>query len=231
MTSLDIGCGPGEVMELMGKLVGPTGKVTGIDIDANVGRLAVDRLNKNGYASYSFIERDLADETPLSGAFDVTFARTVLIHMANPRNLLQRMYRVTKPGGTLLVQDANMTTIDIQPRPSTWPVVEKLFQDLFVATGKDPRFGLKLPVHFVEAGVGAPDGTAVYGNVGWLEDHREWIVPTVESLIPAAIEAGVATTRECHHCLEELKTLASTRQTHVFSPGLLISAWKQKQDV
>ena len=37
MRCLDIGCGPGEVMRLMGETVGLTGHVTGIDIDGKLG--------------------------------------------------------------------------------------------------------------------------------------------------------------------------------------------------
>ena len=44
MTALDAGCGPGEVMRLMGRRVGPTGSVTGVDIDPEVGAFGLARL-------------------------------------------------------------------------------------------------------------------------------------------------------------------------------------------
>ena len=37
MRCLDAGCGPGEVMRLMGRIVGPEGHVAGLDIDAGLG--------------------------------------------------------------------------------------------------------------------------------------------------------------------------------------------------
>jgi ubiquinone/menaquinone biosynthesis C-methylase UbiE len=46
-TCLDLGCGPGESMRLMGEIVGPSGEVTGLDRDAKAGREAIERLQAN----------------------------------------------------------------------------------------------------------------------------------------------------------------------------------------
>ena len=46
MSALDAGCGPGEVMRLMAKRVGPTGSVTGVDIDAAVGAYGLAQMHK-----------------------------------------------------------------------------------------------------------------------------------------------------------------------------------------
>ena len=48
MSALDIGCGPGAVMRLMGDRVGPSGHVTGIDVDGRLGRLALGELRSQG---------------------------------------------------------------------------------------------------------------------------------------------------------------------------------------
>ena len=47
-TCLDLGCGPGETMRLMGEIVGPSGEVTGLDRDAKAGREAIERLAATG---------------------------------------------------------------------------------------------------------------------------------------------------------------------------------------
>jgi ubiquinone/menaquinone biosynthesis C-methylase UbiE len=59
-TCLDIGCGPGAVMQVMGELAGPSGEVTGIDRDAKAGREAVERLQATGTSRYRFIWLDEA---------------------------------------------------------------------------------------------------------------------------------------------------------------------------
>ena len=46
MTALDAGCGPGELMRIMGRLVGPAGSVTGVDIDPDVGAYGLQRLRE-----------------------------------------------------------------------------------------------------------------------------------------------------------------------------------------
>ncbi|MBV8738637.1 MAG: class I SAM-dependent methyltransferase [Alphaproteobacteria bacterium] len=118
MSCLDIGCGPGEAMRLMGEMVGDTGTVVGIDIDGTAGRSGMDRLRAEIECNFQFIEQDLSGSNPLpQGPFDLVFGRLVLIHLPDPIAMLRKMYAVTKPGGVILVQDYNGTSFDIQPRP------------------------------------------------------------------------------------------------------------------
>jgi SAM-dependent methyltransferase len=171
MSCLDVGCGPGEAMRLMAEMVGETGTVVGVDIDGTTGRSAADRLSKDVRCNFQFIEQDLAGSHPLpEGQFDLVFARLVLIHLPNPIEMLRKMYAVTKPGGVILIQDYNGTSFDIQPRPVRWNSLRNMFvRAVGEASGRDASFGTKLPLHFVAAGIGAPDDTAVTAVFGWLE--------------------------------------------------------------
>src|SRR5271157_4777344 len=73
MSCLDIGCGPGEVMRLMGEIVGPEGCVTGVDVDGNIGREAVDMLRRTARGQYAFHEIDVESTDQVPGSpFDVT---------------------------------------------------------------------------------------------------------------------------------------------------------------
>ena len=54
MNALDAGCGPGEVMRLMAKKVGPTGSVTGVDIDAAVGAYGSAQMQKEEAGDFHF---------------------------------------------------------------------------------------------------------------------------------------------------------------------------------
>jgi SAM-dependent methyltransferase len=64
MSCLDVGCGPGEAMRLMGEMVGDTGTVVGVDIDGTAGRSAIDRLRGEIECNFQFIEQDLSGSNP-----------------------------------------------------------------------------------------------------------------------------------------------------------------------
>lgn len=59
MSCLDLGCGPGQVMRLMNEIVGPEGSVTGVDVDGNIGREALDMLRVTSSGQYAFHEMDV----------------------------------------------------------------------------------------------------------------------------------------------------------------------------
>lgn len=59
MRCLDLGCGPGEVMRMMGELVGATGHVTGIDANGEIGRQAIEMLQATTKSHFTFIEQDI----------------------------------------------------------------------------------------------------------------------------------------------------------------------------
>ncbi|MGD9616635.1 MAG: class I SAM-dependent methyltransferase [Alphaproteobacteria bacterium] len=229
MTCLDVGCGPGQVMRLMGEMVGSSGKVVGVDVDGETGRAAIEHLNRTVNSNFSFVECNLSDPSPLpEGLFDLTFGRLILIHVPDPVAVLRSMYSATKIGGYVVVQDANMVTADIQPRPVTWPSFEKLLRGVLERSGKDAYIGTKLPLHFVNGGLGPPDGTEVYGRVGWLEEVALWTRTTLRSLMPAAHKLGLLTKAEGDECLAELEEMLKHKQRYVFSLGLLVSAWKRR---
>src|SRR5512143_2557560 len=59
MRCLDVGCGPGEVMRQMGEIVGPSGQVTGIDLDGRLGREALDVLSTTTDSQFTFVEANV----------------------------------------------------------------------------------------------------------------------------------------------------------------------------
>ncbi len=102
---LDAACGSGEVALQAGRLVGPRGRVLGVDRDA----VAVE-LARRGAAEACLgqIEIRLADFSQLDPEehFDVVVARDLRVGAAEPATLLARLARQVRRGGTLLVIEA-----------------------------------------------------------------------------------------------------------------------------
>src|SRR5262249_51237808 len=120
---LDAGCGPGEAMRLMAERVAANGSVVGLDMDANLGAVALEALRRRGPDVYRFVQGDVTQMPSIGGApFDLVFARLLLFHMVQPAYILQRLWQWVKPGGVLLVMDYDTTGIRSLPQH---PAVER----------------------------------------------------------------------------------------------------------
>ena len=229
MNCLDVGCGPGEVMRLMGETVGQAGQVTGIDVDARLGREVIELLRATRISQFDFIEADLESVDDVAGKpFDLVFARLVLIHLRDPKALLRRMYEWTRPGGYVVVQDYDLRTVDVYPRLVNWSLFEKVFWGVFTAAGRDMNLGIKLPGYFVDAGIGPPDGTDTYCRAWPLTEAAGMIQGVYQSLLPQAIESGITTEAESRAFLEELRMATTSEQYYCNLSPLLVGVWKRK---
>jgi len=98
---LDVATGPGTVARHAARLVGASGRVTGVDFSAAM--LAAGRAwpAEPGAAPIEYIESS-ATALPLAeAAFDAAYCQQGLQHMADPLAALLEMRRVLTPGGQL----------------------------------------------------------------------------------------------------------------------------------
>jgi ubiquinone/menaquinone biosynthesis C-methylase UbiE len=228
-TCLDVGCGPGAVMQLMGELVGPSGEVTGIDRDAKAGREAVERLQATGTSRYRFIEADMDSIDEIGGElFDLTFSRLALLYARDPIALLRKMYSWTKPGGYVAVQDYHVRTINLYPKLEACSELIRIYLETFERSGKDLEFAFKLPIYFAEAGIGSPDGTDLHLPMTSFEPFIAMYQAVCRSLLPKAIELGVTTEAQMHSLFEDLQRVAMDPQHSSVLWPLTVGVWKRK---
>jgi ubiquinone/menaquinone biosynthesis C-methylase UbiE len=216
-------------MQLMGELVGPSGEVTGIDRDAKAGREAVERLQATGTSRYRFIEADMEGTDEIGGElFDLTFARLALLYARGPVALLRKMYSWTKPGGYIAIQDYHCRTVNVHPKLEALSEVVRVVFETHERSGWDMEFAFKLPVLFVEARIGAPDGTDINLPMTSLEPFAAMYQTLCRSLLPKAIELGVTTEARMQSVFREVEqALIDGRQYSVLWP-LMIGVWKRK---
>jgi ubiquinone/menaquinone biosynthesis C-methylase UbiE len=101
---LDVGCGSGYLVRLLAAAAGPSGSVIGLDPSA----AAVAHGRRRGSAGTSFevgVAQDLSAFA--DGTFDVVTSTLALHHVParKRQDAFREMYRVTRPGGRLLVAD------------------------------------------------------------------------------------------------------------------------------
>jgi ubiquinone/menaquinone biosynthesis C-methylase UbiE len=228
MSCLDVGCGPGEAMRLMGEKVGESGHVTGLDIDGKLGHEMLEVLKATVKSNFAFIEDDVEAIDEVAGQpFDVTFARIVLLHAKDPISVLRKLYSWTKPGGYLVVQDYDFRASDAYPKPDAYIEYEKVLFEVLHKSGRDSRIGHKLPTYFVDAGIGPPDGTDVAGHLMSLEQASGMIKAVYRSMLPRALQLGVTTEARSQAFFEQMDEVSRERHYSFLWP-LLIGAWKRK---
>ncbi|MFZ1199257.1 MAG: methyltransferase domain-containing protein [Desulfobacterales bacterium] len=120
---LDIGCGAGVDALVAAKLVGPAGRVVGIDITPEM----IDRAQANkkevGAKNVVFQLDRIQDLTGLDERFDVVTSNGALNLIPEKKEVMEAVFRFLKPGGWFFIADQFLvgpTQKDLQARLRSW---------------------------------------------------------------------------------------------------------------
>lgn len=100
-TVLDVPCGTGELEQRL-FLRWPELNITGVDLSRNMLRRA---RTKDAEGRAKWIEADVADLPLPDAAFDIVVCANSFHFFRSPGVALSEMWRVTRPGGTLILVD------------------------------------------------------------------------------------------------------------------------------
>ena len=230
MSCLDVGCGPGEVMRILGEIAGPTGRVAGLDVDGALGREALNVLQATTPSRFAFVEGNVETLEEIPGApFDVTYARITFMHIQDPIGVLRKMYAWTKPGGYIAVQEYDLCSLLVYPDWPGMPELDKVIRGVYEKSGRDRFLGRKLPTYFADAGIGPPDGSEAASQLGPFSQYGPMCKAVYSSLLPAALKLGVTTEAESEAYFQEVETAMVESKYTVFFP-LLVGVWKRKPE-
>lgn len=122
---LDVGCGAGNDVIAMSNIVGPQGFVVGVDHDTEMLTQAMKTVKDLNNASPIYLQQCEAERLPFaSNHFDACRSERLFMHLPTPEQALSEMYRVTKPGGKVVVIDTDWASLSIDCESSE---VEQLF--------------------------------------------------------------------------------------------------------
>ena len=107
---LDMGCGPGEDARALAEVVGPNGRVVGMDASEAAIAEAV-RRNAGSSAPVEFRLGDVHNLDFASDEFDAARADRVLQHVHDPEHALRELMRVTRRGGLVTVAEPDWDTL------------------------------------------------------------------------------------------------------------------------
>jgi len=100
---LDLGCGTGELSAYLAELVGPKGKVIGVDPDKERIKLAQDSYSE--IQNLSFVEGSASNFPGIgSASYDIIFSNYVIHWIPDKRQIFRNMYESLKAGGKIANQ-------------------------------------------------------------------------------------------------------------------------------
>jgi SAM-dependent methyltransferase len=144
MNVIEAGCGTGAMTSWIAGVVGPSGSVTAIDADARQIALAERRAKDAGISNVRFVNCRIPNDDLPAAAFDLAYARLVLMHVREPETALRSLLRTLKAGGTIVCEEATSSTAFARPPHKVIAEINRLFEALGRLVGADFDVGDKL---------------------------------------------------------------------------------------
>ena len=198
MRVLDIGSGAGDVALTLAELVGPTGQVIGVDVNASILDTARQRAANVGMRNVEFIAGD-ARRLAFADKFDAIVGRFVLMYMAEPGNAFAKLITHLKPDGIAAFQEPEYTLYPAFLHPDT-PLMNQLIRwilEVFTHSGAHLDMGIGLYRAFVDAGLPPPTMhfESPIGAAKTWAGYR-YMATIFQSLLPLLEKYGLATAEQ-----------------------------------
>jgi ubiquinone/menaquinone biosynthesis C-methylase UbiE len=193
MRVLDLGAGMGDVSLLAADIVGPRGRVLGIDRDNAALDRARQRAIHHGCSSWVSFQTASFDAFTTADQFDALVGRYVLLYQPDPAATIRAMLQYVKPGGIIVFHDFDFP----DPTPSYPPCALydqacALIGEAFVASGAPTNCGRRLGKTYADAGLPFPtivSETVVGGGPG--SYLYAWLANTLISVLPRLATLGL----------------------------------------
>ena len=232
MTVVDVGCGAGDVSFLAAAMVGPSGRVLGVDKSPDAIATATARAEQAGLRNVRFEVGEVAS-LAIDQPVDAIVGRLVLLYMPDPSATLAQLATLVKPGGVLAFQEMDMPAGKTSPPCSLFDDTLASLCETFRRVGCDPQIALRLGPIFERAGLPSPkmiQGARVERGPG--NAAAAQLAQVTRTLLPAMERTGVATLESIDidtleaRVLEQMLALDAT----AISPPL-IGAWTRTHRV
>jgi SAM-dependent methyltransferase len=212
---IDLGCGPRGIIDLLCERVLPGGRVVGVDADPAHVAMANQLVADRGFANTEVLLADARLTRLSADSFDLVHARTLLINVPQPEEVLAEMVRLARPGGWVASMEPDTETSFCYPPLPAYDRLCELFPVVFGRNGADPHVGRRLGELYRDAGL---EDVAVEARIDCRppgHSRRTIRADLIRSMRPRILELGLADE-------EELDQLDADVRAHVTNPNTIV---------
>jgi ubiquinone/menaquinone biosynthesis C-methylase UbiE len=198
--ALDVGCGCGEGLHELVRVVGRTGRVVGVDSSTSMIEAAGARIAATD-GPIDLVEASAYALPFANGSFAGCTTGRLLQHLDRPDDAVREMIRVTRSGGRLSIADVDWgtCTVDASDQRLTEKILPLLYRSI-----RSPRIGRQLHAMLNELGLldvhVTPRAVVQYD----LSNARELFWFDFRSLVQAVAD-GVVTEGEARAWIADLE--------------------------
>lgn len=217
----EIGTGAGSIVRWLSNRVGHFGRVDAIDIEP---AFLADLDAPNVVTHVQDIGK-----TPLEeGAYDLVHVKILLMHLPDRERILEELVAALRPGGYLLVEEADIRSIQRVDPPS--PVLTRAaaaLESFFYFGGADPGYAMKLlPAMRSLTGLTVLGTDCNLTAVQAGSREAQTIVMAFGKLAPIVVQVGLMGHKEVE---EAFDLLERPSELVIYTP-ITVSVWGQRTD-
>ncbi len=225
MRVLDIGCGVGDVSMIAAEMVGPAGRVLGIDNAAAALLSARARAAHAGFGWLDFEEANIyAYRT--EEAYDAVVGRFILMHVPDPVAVIKTAIRFSKPKAIIAFIEMDISESSTVPElPLMTQCVDWIVQT-YRKVGVEPNMGSLLHHTFRAAGLDPHLHGTCRIESGADAIAYDFAAQALHTLLPAVATHGIATAAEVDPpTLAARLRAAAVAGDHCLILPRLVGAW------
>ncbi len=218
---LDVGCGPGFASFDLAQLVGPEGRVVGVDESpAFINHLQAQAASR-GLANLSGFVGDVQDLTTARahGPFDLAYERWVLCFVPRPDDVVASVASLLKRGGRFVIHDYfNYGSMTMAPRrPSHDKAVAATIAS-WRSRGGDPDICGRLPAMLTRHGF-TIEHLAVHQRLARGHDTMfQWVDVWWRIYAPKLVEMNLLSQADCDQLMLDLAAVRDSPTDFVMPP-------------
>lgn len=221
-TLIDLGCGPGYATLDLAEIVGPGGRVVGIDRSRRFLDALQTAAHARGLAHIETVELDLAANDLPAIEADGIWSRWVYAFVPEPRRLLERASRVLRRGGAMVLHEySDYRSWRLSPRS---PEFESFVLEVMAswrANGGEPDVGLDLPRWLGELGFEVRSLTPLQDAARPGDHVWHWPRAFVASGIRRMVDLGRLTESQAQAIAAAYAKFESTPHAFQLTPSVL----------